>query len=513
MKMKFAFLLSFLLLPLTSCDFSFRPGTSTEKPTASTTTEGATATDDKTTGADGNKAELITVFSINDVHGSLKENPEEEELGIAKLEYAIKHDADYDPATSIIISCGDTWQGGYLANREKTISDELLSMAGVEAMVIGNHEFDWGIDNIKALKAVSPFPFLACNIRNGNGSHTNELSENSTIIEKGGRKIGIIGAMGGGQESSISTNSLAGYSFDTRTSIIQEEVNYLQTQNCDLILLGIHDSSTSSYVNSIANTFNTTQIQGIFGAHTHTFENTTVGTNKIPFVQAGSNTRGYAKMSFSVKSKKAIDHSYVRAFYSGYNVDSSLLNQDILNKISGADSKYNGSEVLATLSGDFRRYYELDKFVPEIMLNQAVKYGFKNKNELIALHNLSGIRANLSSGPLTREKLFKVEPFENKVKIIKGVSGKSLSSLLGTIKGSYQSEYYAYMRESEEAFASDKTYDVVTIDFVSEGKYGERIFGSATQYDIRDTDPYIFEIMVDYLKENENKVYSASDYR
>lgn len=507
MKMKFAFLLSLLLLPLASCDLIPSSSGSFEKNDSDSSTMTTAATDEK------DKAELITVFSINDVHGSLKENPDEEELGIAKLEYAIKHDQDYDPETSIILSCGDTWQGGYLANREKTISDELLSMVGVEAMVIGNHEFDWGIDNIKSLKSVSPFPFLACNIRNGNGTHTNELSDNSAIIEKGGRKVGIIGAMGGGQESSISTNSLEGYSFDTRTSIIQDEIEALQNQNCDLILLGIHDSSESSYVNSIANTFDITQIQGIFGAHTHTFENTTVGKNNIPFVQGGSNTRGYAKMSFSVKAKKAIEHSYVRAFYSGYNVEDSLLNQDILNKIREADSKYNGSEVLATLDGDFRRYYELNKFVPEIMLKEAIKYGFKGKNELISIHNLAGIRANLSSGPLTREALFKVEPFENKVKIIKDVSGNSLSGLLGTVKGTYQTGYYAYMRESEESFSASKTYDVITIDFVSEGKYGLRAFGNATQYDIRDTDPYIFDIMVDYLCENKNKVYSASDYR
>lgn len=499
------------LLSLVGCDFILDPSTS-EKNTSSDNT----ISSNTTTSSQEEKAELITVFAINDVHGSLKENADEGELGLAKLEYAIKHDVDYDPSTSIIISIGDSWQGGYLAYKEKALTDELLSDLGVEAMCLGNHEFDWGIDTIKALKAESPFPFLACNIRTPNGAHTNELSDNSAIITKGNVKVGIIGVMGSGQESSIATSSLAGYSFDSRVSLIQDEVKYLNGEGCDLVILAAHDSYTASsgYVNSIANTFDTTQLQGIFGAHTHKFETAELGANKIPFVQGGCNTKGYSKMSFSVKQKKALEHSYVEAYRSSnYNVDSSLLNQDILNKIEAADSKHNGAEAICKMEGDFRRGYELNKFVPEIMLKQAIAYGFKSSNELIALHNLSGIRSNISSGTLTREKLFKVEPFENKVKIIKNVSGSKLSSLIGDVNGTYSTQYYAYMRESEQAFSSSLTYDVVTIDYVSEGTYGQRAFGNATQYDLRTENPFILDVMIDYLVSSDTETYYASDYR
>lgn len=494
-------LLPLILLPLVGCDLNINFG--------SNASENTTDKHDI-----GNKPELITVFSINDLHGSLKENPDEGELGLAKLEYAIKNDVDYNPETSIIISCGDSWQGGYLSYKEKTITDELLGEMGVEAMVLGNHEFDWGINNIKDLKEKSPFPFLACNIRDPHGAHTNEISDNHAIIEKAGAKIGIIGVMGAKEESSIAASSLAGYSFDSRTDIIADEVNYLTGENCDLILLAAHDSykNENGYINSIASTFDTTQIQGIFGAHTHYFESGEAGSNKIPFVQGGSNSRGYAKMSFSLSNKKAIDHSYEKAFSKFYNTDSSLLNQTILSRIEEADKLYNGSEEICQLQGDFRKGYELNKFVPEIMLKQAINYGFKGKNELIALHNNSGIRASLSSGSLTREKLFKVEPFENKVKIIKNISGSKVGGLLGTINGSYSSKFYAYMRETDQAFDSSKTYDVVTIDFVSEG-YGMRYFGDAPQYDLRNEKPFILDIMIDYLQSSENKVYNASDYR
>ncbi len=516
MKSKHILFLLPALLSLVGCDFILDPSTTDKTTTTSSDLSISTSSSASATSSQGEKAELITVFAINDVHGSLKENADGGELGLAKLEYAIKHDVDYDPSTSIIISIGDSWQGGYLAYKDKALTDELLSDLGVEAMCLGNHEFDWGIDTIKELKAKSPFPFLACNIRTPNGAHTNELSDNSTIITKGNVKVGVIGVMGSGQESSIATSSLAGYSFDSRVSLIQDEVEYLNGQGCDLVILAAHDSYTASsgYVNSIANTFDTTQLQGIFGAHTHSFESKELGDNKIPFVQGGCNTKGYSKMSFSVKQKKALQHSYVKAFNStNYNVDASLLNQDILTKIEVTDSKYNGAEAICKLEGDFRRGYELNKFVPEIMLKQAIAYGFKSSNELIALHNLSGIRSDISSGTLTREKLFKVEPFENKVKIIKNVSGSKVASLIGDVKGTYSSSYYAYMRESDQAFSSSVTYDVVTIDFVSEGTYGQRAFGNATQYDLRSENPYILDVMIDYLVSSDTETYYASDYR
>ena len=149
-----------LLLPflLTSCSLQdfFPKGSETTKQETSPVSSPVTEEEKSesfvtvdTSSEEENKPEIITIFSINDLHGSIKEYPYQKELGLAKLEYAIKHDIDYDPETSIIISCGDSWQGGYLSHEEKTITDSLLSKMGVECMVLGNHEFDWGLETIR----------------------------------------------------------------------------------------------------------------------------------------------------------------------------------------------------------------------------------------------------------------------------------------------------------------------------------------------------------------------------
>lgn len=488
------------------------PETSGNKPTPSSSAGSGSSVD---------KAELITIFSINDLHGSLEENTSSKELGLAKLDYAIKHDIDYDPNTSIIISCGDSWQGGYLAHEEKSITDELLGEMGVECMVVGNHEFDWGIDTIKDLKKVSPFPFLACNIKNPNGRTTYDLSDPSIVIEKRGVKVGIIGAIGAGEASSISTSALANYGFSSSTDLINTEITKLNQQGCDLVVMAVHDSAESDgsgYVNSIANTFDSTKIQGIFGAHTHQFENLNVGTNKIPFVQAGCNSKGYAKMSFSVKQKKVIEKSYNNAYNSYHSIETSKLNQTIVNKLTEASSKYKSKEVIATFQGEFRRYYELNKFIPETMLSEAKRYGWKKNNPMIGLHNLSGIRSNIPSGQATRDILFKCEPFDNKVLVIQNVPGSSLSKLIGEVKDNHQSTYYAYTTEDDSSFDSSLTYDVVTIDFVSEGNYWTRNIGAASKFPQHNIDKstdqkrYILDVMIDYIIHSPSKTFKASDY-
>ena len=83
--------------------------TPSDKPSSSKPEESASSKDTSL-----NKPKTVTVFSINDIHGSLEPyvDPDygNKELGIARLAYAIKNDEDYDPNTSIILSSGDAWQ-------------------------------------------------------------------------------------------------------------------------------------------------------------------------------------------------------------------------------------------------------------------------------------------------------------------------------------------------------------------------------------------------------------------
>jgi 2',3'-cyclic-nucleotide 2'-phosphodiesterase (5'-nucleotidase family) len=410
----------------------------------------------------------VTIYSLNDLHGSLRENEDGGELGVARLSYAIHHDADYDPSTSLILCGGDSWQGGYLSYMDKSLTDKCLSDLGVEAMTIGNHEFDWGWQTIEAQSKVSPYPYLACNILDYSGNQATWCKP-STEITKGGIKYGVVGAIGADEASSIASGKMGDYSFSSSTTLVKNEVDKLYQDGCQIIVFLVHDAYDSTYTVSLGDTFSleNDHVSGIFGGHSHQFNSEIVGN--LPYVQGGSNSKGYCKMKFSTKTGGLLAKSYVTASSTDFSVSDAALDSRILNLIDTAVTQYQPDQVLAHFDQDFRRYYELSKFIPTAMNSVVTKYGYTTTRTLLGLHNLSGIRSVIPAGDVTMDDLYKTSPFDNKIKIIENVRGSEISRVLGTVSDSNNTKYYAYATSDGTSFSTSTYYDVVTIDFVSEG--------------------------------------------
>jgi len=108
---------------------------------------------------------VVDIISFNDFHGNVLESGKN--IGAAKLvgvvnEYKAKANTEYGV---IPVSSGDLYQGTAISNLTtgKPVTAMLKAM-GLEASAIGNHEFDWGVDNINAWSKEGGFPFLAANI-------------------------------------------------------------------------------------------------------------------------------------------------------------------------------------------------------------------------------------------------------------------------------------------------------------------------------------------------------------
>ena len=66
-----------------------------------------------------------------------------------------------------------------------------LNYMGYDAWVLGNHEFNFGVDTLKSIIAQADMPVLAANIKNADGSYF--TGAGYTIVERGGVKVAIIG--------------------------------------------------------------------------------------------------------------------------------------------------------------------------------------------------------------------------------------------------------------------------------------------------------------------------------
>lgn len=512
------FLSAVLVFALVSCDNSINLSSQNSSSSKDDSSLSSSVSNDSSSTTSYSKPAKATIFSINDLHGSIDKDSDLKEPGVARLKKAIESDSDYDPDSSIIVSAGDSWQGGYLSFQEKTITDKVLGYLGVKAMTIGNHEWDWGVDTIKTLASSSPFPFLACNIID---ESTNKpiswASPSYSYATNSGVKFGLIGAIGPGEESDILSTYVKGYTFSSSLSYIDTELAKLKKDGCDLIYLVVHDgvSNTNGYVTSLGNHYSYADgISGIIGGHTHTSDRQMV--NSLPYVQAGCNSKYYSKITSYLDSKKVNNYGTVSA-ESYLDVQDSELDQNIISAINTANTTYQANESMnVDFDYTFRRYYELNKWVPDSMIFNAKSYGWgkaSGGNEIMAVHNLGGIRANIPAGYATRKKLFKTNPFNNTIVVIKDVSGSSIRKWIGQDDSSKSNttKYDCYDTETG-AFSTSNTYDLITINFLSLSDYFSI---SGTQYPLKQTDNKevtMPDAIINYVTNSGIKTFKKAEY-
>lgn len=137
----------------------------------------------------------IQILATSDLHGKFYPydyavNEESRSGSLVQIASAVKK---YRTKDTVIIDVGDTIQDNYseLFFKEK-IHPMMLAMneIGYDIWALGNHEFNFGVDNLKNIMKQSKAAVLMGNVYNPDGSR---IAEGYTIIEKDGVKIGIIG--------------------------------------------------------------------------------------------------------------------------------------------------------------------------------------------------------------------------------------------------------------------------------------------------------------------------------
>jgi len=112
----------------------------------------------------------LTVLHFNDFHGYLqpKEKGDGSVGGIARIATLADETREWNDAhgvTTLLLEAGDILQGTPLSTVYQGEPDvKCLNEMGLDAMCIGNHEFDFGQDNFQKLAALAKFPILAANI-------------------------------------------------------------------------------------------------------------------------------------------------------------------------------------------------------------------------------------------------------------------------------------------------------------------------------------------------------------
>ncbi|USS85921.1 bifunctional metallophosphatase/5'-nucleotidase [Fructilactobacillus cliffordii] len=193
----------------------------------------------------------IKLLSTSDVHGyvyptnySTKDNYTG--IGLLKAGTIIKQAREQATADEIILAVenGDLIQGSpltsYLAEQPDTLKDYLTgitSQIGYDAGVLGNHEFNYGIDYIRAAEAKRNYPILSANIM---GAENEQIADAPyQIIEKQGIKIAILGLTTAFVPNWEMAENIQGLTFNSILETAQALVPQLR-QQADVVIVAYH---------------------------------------------------------------------------------------------------------------------------------------------------------------------------------------------------------------------------------------------------------------------------------
>lgn len=172
----------------------------------------------------------------------------------------------------LLFDCGDFSQGTPYYNLfQGEVEIKMMNLMKYDAMTIGNHEFDFGLDNMARLFRMANFP-IVCSNYDVKGTVLEGLVEPYLILERGGLKIGILG-LAPQMEGLVQADKCEGIVYNDPIEVAQKMADFLKLDaNCDVVIclshLGIRSASTVCDESLVSKTRN---IDVILGGHSHTF--------------------------------------------------------------------------------------------------------------------------------------------------------------------------------------------------------------------------------------------------
>jgi 2',3'-cyclic-nucleotide 2'-phosphodiesterase/3'-nucleotidase len=229
-------------------------------------------------------AELkITLLATTDLHGNLFPydyyTAQPAARGLAKIATLIQAARAENP-NNLLIDCGDTIQGTPLeaVYQEKGgpgLDDDPMMLAmnalGYDAMVVGNHEFNFGLKNLAKARADAHFPWISSNIGTAAGAAVKPFAP-YFLKTVAGVKIAVIGVTTPLIPDWEAEEHYRGYRFESGVDAVRRIVAELrEREHPDIVIVAAHagldGDSKENMVREIA-----TEVHGIdaivFG-HTH----------------------------------------------------------------------------------------------------------------------------------------------------------------------------------------------------------------------------------------------------
>lgn len=428
----------------------------------------------------------ITIVHTNDTHGRVEEG-KYAGMGFAKIATKIKELREANENV-LVLDAGDTLHGQIIAQLSEGESIiKIMNAMGYDAMVPGNHDFNYGQERLLELSEMADFPIISANILKEDGS---KLLTPYIIKELDGVKIGIFGLSTPETTYKTHPNNVEGLTFNNPVETAKEMVAELEDKT-DIIIALSHlglDQSSEYTSEKIAN-----EVEGIdliVDGHSHTSlsEGKLIGNTLI--VQTGEYDKNLGIVNIKYTNGQITEMTaslFTKEEAAELSEDEELL--AVVSEVKAENEKITSVVVGST---DIKLVGEREKVrTGETNLGNLIAEAMlKVTGADIALTNGGGIRASIEPGEITRGDIITVLPFGNYV-VVKEVKGSDILAALELGISAYPETLGAFphvagitfkfnpekesgsrlieVKVNGEPLDPNKTYQLATNDFLAAG--------------------------------------------
>lgn len=219
----------------------------------------------------------ITVLHTSDTHSCilpLKSSLADKQVagrgGFVRRIAMLQQERQQDPDL-LLFDCGDFSQGSsYYTMFKGDVEVGLMNMMHYDAATIGNHEFDYGLDNMIRLFKMANFPIVCSNYDFGD-TELKDIVKPYIVLKRQGVKIGIFGLCPP-LEGLVSAKNYGPLKFLNPAEVATRMVDELRNKKkCDVVICLSHLGwETTEYTDNML-IQNTSGIDLVLGGHSHTY--------------------------------------------------------------------------------------------------------------------------------------------------------------------------------------------------------------------------------------------------
>jgi len=369
-----------------------------------------------------NRSKSFTIFFVNDVHARID--------NFAKVKHIV--DAERNKTSVILASSGDLFTGNPVvdnyADKGYPII-EIMNQVEFDIAVIGNHEYDYGIETLNERIKQSNFRWVCANVETGSSSlqkipafYTFSIDDLKVtflgLVETSGSKESII--------PSTHPEKVKELTFQHAKNIVQNYKTIKQEEEADIYIALSHlgHNSYGTKMGDFKLAEENTFFDLIIGGHSHSIIDTVVAGT--PIFQSGEHLNNLGQIEVTL-------------------YDNAI--QEINFKLINLNNYNQYDQQLKTIINTYNDRPELDEVIGHSGINHSImETGCfytdalrKYLNVDVSFQNPGGIKAKLEQGDITKRNIFNIAPFNYGVLIYEMTVEEIKEFLVGSESGFYYS--------------------------------------------------------------------------